>query len=166
MGMWRVIWKNTLRPKRSGRERAMIHMDLTVDHWAVHLSIVEDSSCYGRQISCLCPISPLKQQPPHQDHFSYFPAIIPNKKKSTKKWPPFWWIDDPHSLPHLYWSPGTFKLVSAVLVKLRGWMDSPSKVPRTAKLPTHPGRVFSWSSMLVLQGSNHFFLDKWTQRLF
>lgn len=46
--------------KRSGREPAMIHMNLTVDHWVVHPSIVEDSSCYSRQISCLCPISPLK----------------------------------------------------------------------------------------------------------
>ena len=45
---------------KSGREPTMIHMDLTVDHWVAHPSIVEDSSCYSRQISCLCPISPLK----------------------------------------------------------------------------------------------------------
>ena len=70
---------------RSGREPTMIHMDLTVDHWVVHPSIVEDSSWYGRQISCLCPISPLKQQSPHQDHFSYFQVIIPNLKKKPPK---------------------------------------------------------------------------------
>lgn len=75
---------------RSGREPTMIHMDLTVDHWVVHPSIVEDSSCYGRQISCLCPVSPLKTTvtTPHQDHFSYFPGHHTQPlKKSTKKRP-------------------------------------------------------------------------------
>ena len=38
---------------------------------------------------------------------------------------------------------GTLRLVSAPWVRFRGWMDSPSKVPSTARFPTHPGRAFS-----------------------
>ena len=39
---------------------------------------------------------------------------------------------------------GTLRPVSAPCVRFRGWMDSPSKVPSTARFPTHPGRAFSW----------------------
>ena len=80
---------------KSGREPTMIHMDLTVDHWVAHPSIVEDSSWYGRQISCLCPISPLKTTVTTPGPLLLFSGHHTQPKKED------WMTDLPLSTPHL-----------------------------------------------------------------